>query len=68
MQSDHRSLQHIFGETHPVPYMASPRFQRCTLTLGANAESVTKRLLRILPESPPNVPLPRETIILYKCY
>ena len=65
MQSDHKSFQHIFGETHSVPYLASARLQRCTLTLGANPESVTKRLL--LSESPPNVPpLAGETIMLLK--
>ena len=28
IQSDHRPLQHIFGETRPVPHMASARLQR----------------------------------------
>ena len=75
IQSDHRPLQHIFGETRPVPHMASARLQRRPLTLGAydysicykpgSSQSNADMLSRLpLPESPPDVPLPGETILL----
>ena len=35
IQSDHKPLQYILGETQPVPTMASSRLQRWALTLGA---------------------------------
>ena len=75
IQSDHRPLQHIFGETRPVPHLASARLQRWALTLGAydysicykpgSSHSNADMLSRLpLPESPPDVPLPGETILL----
>ena len=33
--SDHKLLQHIFVETHPISSLASARLQRWTLILGA---------------------------------
>ena len=75
VQSDHKPLQHIFGETRPVPHMASARLQRWALTLGAynynirykpgNSHNNADMLSRLpLPESPPDIPLPGETILL----
>ena len=75
IQSDHKPLQHIFGETRPVPHMASARLQRWALTLGAynyhicykpgSSHSNADMLSRLpLPESPPDVPLSGETILL----
>ena len=75
IQSEHRPLQHIFGETCPILHMASARLQRWALTLGAydysicykpgSSHSNTDMLSRLpLPESPPDVPLPGETILL----
>jgi len=70
--SDHKPLQHIFEESHPVPQMASARLQRWALTSGAydytipytpgrdhaNAD-IFSRLP--LPESPQDIPLPGKT-------
>ena len=75
IQSDHRPLQHIFGETRPVPHMASARLQRWALTLGAYNYSICYKpgsshnnadmLSRLpLPVSPQDIPLPGETILL----
>ena len=75
MQSDHRPLQHIFGETRPVPHMALARLQRWALILGAYDYSINYKpgsshnnvdmLSRLpLPESPPDIPLPGETTLL----
>ena len=33
--SDHKLLQHIFAESHPIPSLASARIQRWALTLSA---------------------------------
>ena len=73
--SDHKPLQHIFGETRPVPHMASTRLQRWAYTLGAynyhicykpgSSHSNADMLSRSpVPESPPDVPPPGETILL----
>ena len=73
--SDHKPLQHIFSQTHPIPSLASARLQRWALTLSAynyhiqykpgkdnsNAD-VLSRLP--LPELPSSVPLPGETVFL----
>ena len=73
--SDHKLLQHIFSQTHPIPSLASARLQRWALTLSAynyhiqykpgkdnsNAD-VLSRLP--LPDLPSSVPLPRETVFL----
>ena len=75
VQSDHKPLQHIFGEIRPVPHTASARLQRWALTLGAynysicykpgsshnNADMLSRSLL---PESPPDIPFRGETILL----
>ena len=73
--SDHKPLQHIFGESHPVPQMASARLQRWALTLGAYDYKISYRpgkdhanadmLSRLpLPESPQDVPLPGAAILI----
>ena len=73
--SDHKPLQHLFSETRPVPPMASARIQRWALTLSAydyticykpgekqaNADSLSRLPL---PESPAEVPIPREVILM----
>ena len=73
--SEHKPLQHIFAETHPIPSLASAHLQRWALTLGAynyqiqfkpgKDNSSTDVLSRLpLPESPSSVPLSGETIFL----
>ena len=73
IQSDHKPQ---FGESHPVSHITSARLQRWALTLGAydyhihykpgSSYSNPGMLSRLpLPESPPDVPLPGETILLY---
>ena len=75
VQSDHKTLQHIFGETQPVPTLAPARLQRWALTLGeCNYKIVYKPGKEIghadglshlpLPDIPTEVPLPGETILL----
>ena len=75
--SDHMPLQHLFAETKPVLAMASAGIQQWALTLSdydytirykpepqnANADLLSRLLL---PEAPTAVPLPRETILLWK--
>ena len=43
IRSDHKPLQHIFGESHPIPQMASARLQRWALTLGAYDYKISYR-------------------------
>ena len=73
--SDHKPLQHIFSETHPIPSLASACLQRWALTFGAynyqirykpgKDNSNTDVLSRFpLPELPSSVPLPGETVFL----
>ena len=73
--SDHKPLQHLFSETRPVPAMASARIQRWALTLSAYSYTITYKsggdhinadvLSRLpLPETPSDVPLPGETVLL----
>ena len=71
--SDHKPLQHLFGETRGVPTLASARIQRLALILGtydysiqykpgpdhSNA-NVSSRLP--LPKSTPHIPTPGENI------
>ena len=73
--SDHKPLQHLFSESHPVPAMASARIRRWVLTLGAydyticykpgknqaNADSLSRLPL---PESPPEVATPGEIVFM----
>ncbi len=76
--SDHKPLQHLFGELRAVPPMASACIQRWALTLGAYDYTIVHRpgkehanadlLSRLpLPESPEEVPLPGETVLLMEC-
>ena len=73
--SDHKPLQHIFAESHPIPTLASARIQRWALTLSAYNYDIKYKsgkdisnadmLSRLpLPEFPATVPLPEETIFL----
>jgi hypothetical protein len=73
--SDHKPLQHILGETNPVPQMASARLQRWALLLGAYSYTIKHRggkenvvadaLSRMpLENYPVEVPMPGETILL----
>ncbi len=73
--SDHKSLEHLFGKPRAVPPLASARIHRWALTLGAYDYSIVYRpgkdhanadlLSRLpLPESPREVPLPGETVLL----
>ena len=75
IHSDHRPLQHIFGQAQPVPTLTSARLQRWALMLGTYTYRITYRpgreilhadgLSRLpLPEQPSEVPLPGETILL----
>ena len=75
IKSDHKPLQYIFGHTHPVPPLASARIQRWALALGAYNYKIMYKpgteighadgLSRLpLPETPPNIPIPGETILL----
>ena len=73
--SDHKPLQHIFKETSATPAMASSRIQRWALLLGgydysirykpggqhANADLFSRLPL---PDSPVEVPVPSETVML----
>ena len=73
--SDHKPLQHLLGETRAVPAMASARIQRWALTLGAYNYGIAYKpgkehanadgLSRLpLPETPTQIPLPGETVLL----
>ena len=73
--SDHKPLQHIFSETHPIPNLASAHLQRWALTLSAYNHQIRYKpgkdnsnadvLSRLpLPESPSSVLLPGETVFL----
>ena len=72
IHSDHKPLQHILGNNRPVPAMASARIQRCALTLAAYSYTILYKpgkeisgLSRLpLPESPSEVPVPGETVLL----
>ena len=73
--SDHKPLQHLFSETKGTPTMASARIQRWAMVLGAYDYSIAYKpggqhanadLLSHLPlpDSPTNVPIPGETVLL----
>ena len=75
IHSDHKPLQHIFGNNRPVPAMASARIQRWALTLAAYSYTILYKpgkeisqadgLSRLpLSESPSEVPVPGETVLL----
>ena len=73
--SDHKPLQHIFNQYSATPSMASARIQRWALILGAynygivyksGAQHANVDMLSCLPlpDSPAEVPVPGETILL----
>ena len=73
--SDHKPLQHIFNQHSAIPSLASARIQRWALILGAYNYSIVCKsgaqhanadmLSRLpLPDSPAEVPVPGETILL----
>ena len=73
--SDHKPLQHLFGESKAIPTLASARIQRWALILGAydyhieykpglqhgNADMLSRLPL---PDKPTSVSVPGETILL----
>lgn len=72
--SDHKPLQHLFGETRGVPTLASARIQRWALTFGGYDYSIqykseshhanSSALSHLpLPESAPHVPAPGENLL-----
>ena len=73
--SDHKPLQYLFSESKAIPTMASARIQRWALTLSAYDYDIAFKpgaqhanadvLSRLpLPDHPPSVPLPQETVFL----
>lgn len=75
--SDHKPLQHLFSESHPISVLASARIQRLALTLSAYTYSISYKprvnnananadvLSHLpLPEEPTDVPPPGETVLL----
>ena len=73
--SDHKPLQHLFSENKAIPPMASARIQRWALVLSAYTYDIVFKpgtqnanadvLSRLpLPDSPSDVPLPEETVLL----
>ena len=73
--SDHKPLQHLFKETNATPTMTSARIQRWALILAAYDYKIMYKpgqdhanadvLSRLpLPDAPPSVPIPGETILL----
>ena len=73
--SDHKPLKRLFSESHTTPSLASARIQRWSLTLGAYDYSIQFKpgkdhnnadMLSRLPlsETPEDVPLPGETVLL----
>ena len=76
--SDHKPLMYIFGDTTGIPSMASARVQRWALTLSAYSFSISYRpgaelanadgLSRLpLPDTPEDVPIPADTVLLLEC-
>ena len=76
--SDHKPLQHLFGEDSAIPPMASSRIQRWALTLLAYNYSISYRsgkdhanadcFSRLpLPATVPEVPQPGDSILLFEC-
>ena len=76
--SDHKPLMYIFGDNTGIPSMASARIQRWALTLSAYCFSISYRpgkelanadgLSRLpLPDTPEEVPIPADTILLLEC-
>ena len=73
--SDHKPLQHLFSENKAIPAMASVRIQRWALVLSAynydivfkpGSQNANADVLSRLPlaDSPNQVPLPEETVLL----
>ena len=74
IQSDHKPLQYLLGETRGIPAMASARMQCWALTLSAYDYTITYKpgtklananaLSRLpLPEQPTDVPVPGDMIL-----
>ena len=77
--SDHKPLHHLFRETNAIPAMASARIQRWVLTLGAYNYSIMYKAGKLnanadllsrlpLPETPLEIPVPQETILLMESF
>ena len=77
IQSDHKPLQYLLGETRGIPVMASARVQRWALTLSAYDYTIAYKpgadlanadaLSRLpLPEQPTDVPLPGEMVLVFE--
>ena len=77
--SDHKPLHHLFRETNAIPAMASARIQRWALTLGAYNYSIMYKAGKLnanadllsrlpLPETPLEIPVPQETILLMESF
>ena len=73
--SDHKPLQHLFNESKGMPAMASVYIQQWALVLSAYTDNIVFKpgrqnanadVLSWLPlrDSPDDVPLPEETILL----
>ena len=76
IQSDHKPLQYLLGETRVILVMASTRVQRWTLTLSAYDYTIAYKpgvdltnadaLSRLpLPEQPTDIPLPGEMVLVF---
>ena len=76
IQSDHKPLQYLLGETRGIPAMASAQVQRWVLTLSAYEYAFTYKpgtrmanadaLSRLpLPGQPADVPLPGDMVLVF---
>lgn len=76
--SDHKPLQHLFGEHRAIPPMASSRLQRWAITLSAYDYSILYRsgkhhanadlFSRLpLPVAKANIPQPGDCVLLFEC-
>ena len=75
IQTDHKPLTQLLGDSKAIPALASPRLQRWALTLGGYDYTIQYRkgveqchadaLSRLLlPQKPSSVPVPEETVLL----
>ena len=78
MLTDHKPLTHLFGETRGIPTLASARVQRWALILSGYDYSIKYRSGKELcnadgcsrlplPDYPPTIPVPAETVLLLEC-